>query len=321
MGIPRSIEAMTSSTPPEGGYDPFRDPSREQAAGNGQPAANGHPPAWDPNQGQLAAYKPPPAAQSSPRRKRWSRAGGGAVAAGGAAAKVGVLAKLALAFKSVVILAKFKFAASMLISVVAYAFIFGWWYAVGFVVLLAVHEFGHVLVLRAQGVKATLPTFIPFLGAFVKVQSRQQSVAHEATSALAGPVAGTLGAIAALELSHTFNSPLLRALAYTGFFLNLFNLVPALPFDGGRVAGALHPVLWFVGLGAALVFEFIHPIIILPFILLLGVIEIGRRWRGGRLVDPSYYSIPPGVRVAIGTAYLTVGAVCLWGMDVAYVRR
>jgi hypothetical protein len=59
----------------------------------------------------------------------------------------------------------------------------------------------------------------------------------------------------------------------------------------------------------------------LPFILLLGVLEIGRRWKSGKLIDPSYYAIPPGVRVAIGTAYLSVGAICLWGMDVAYVRR
>jgi Zn-dependent protease len=256
-----------------------------------------------------------------PPRRRWGRAGGGTAAAGGAAAKAGLLTKFFLLFKSVAILAKFKFAASMLVSVVAYAFIFGWWYAVGFVALIAVHEFGHVVVLRMQGVKSTLPTFVPFMGAFVKVKSRQRSVAHEAASALAGPVAGTLGAIATLELSHVFDSQLLRALAYTAFFLNLFNLVPALPLDGGRVAGALHPALWFVGLGGALVFEFIHPSIIVPFILFLGVMEIARRWKSGRLVDPSYYSIPPGVRVAIGSAYLAVGAICLWGMDVAYVRR
>jgi Zn-dependent protease len=303
---------MTENTPP---YDPYHDPSWLRKV----PAVPAPPPAWDPQQGQLASSAPP--APPAAPRKRWGKAGGGAAAAGGVAAKAGLLAKFFLAFKSVAILAKFKFALSMLVSVVAYSFIFGWLFAVGFVILLAVHEFGHVVVLRAQGVKATLPTFVPFMGAFVKVQSRQQSVAHEAASALAGPVAGTLGAIATLELSHVFNSQLLRALAYTAFFLNLFNLLPALPLDGGRVAGALHPVLWFVGLGGALVYEFIHPSIILPFILLLGVLEIGRRWKSGRLVDPSYYAIPKGVRVAIGTAYLSVAAICLWGMDVAYVRR
>jgi Zn-dependent protease len=286
---------MTENTPP---YDPYHDPS------------------WPST--RLPSTAPPSAPAG---RKGWGRVGGGTAAAGGVAAKAGLLAKFFLLFKSIAILAKFKFAASMLVSVVAYAFLFGWWYAVGFVILLAVHEFGHVVVLRAQGVKSTLPTFIPFMGAFVKVQSRQQSVAHEAASALAGPVAGTLGAIATLELSNVFNSQLLRALAYTAFFLNLFNLVPALPLDGGRVAGALHPALWFVGLGAALVFEFIHPNIILPFILLLGVLEIGRRWKRGHLIDPSYYAIAPGVRIVIGTAYLSVAAICLWGMDVAYVRR
>ena len=172
-----------------------------------------------------------------------------------------------------------------------------------------------------MGVKASLPTFVPFMGAFVTAKSPQKSVAHGAASALAGPALGTLGALAAFELSHVFNSPLLRALAYTGFFLNLFNLVPVPPLDGGRVAGALHPAFWIVGLVAAGVFAFLHPSPVLIFILVLGTVELVRRWRTHTWVDASYYATPPSARLAIGTSYATVAVFCLWGMSLAYVPR
>ncbi len=233
--------------------------------------------------GELPGGQPPVPVRQ--KRRRWERAGGTAAAGGGVAAKAGLLTKLFLALKASVVLVKFKFALSMAVSVIAYAFIFGWWYAVGFVALIAVHELGHVVALRFMGIKASLPTFIPFMGAFVTMKSKPKSVAHEAVSALAGPAIGTLGALAAFELSHVFNSPLLRALAYTGFFLNLFNLVPALPLDGGRVAGALHPALWIVGLVAAGVFAVLHPSPVLIFILVLGTVELVRRWRTHKWID------------------------------------
>jgi Zn-dependent protease len=255
------------------------------------------------------------------KRRRWERAGGGVAAGGGAAAKAGLLTKLFLLFKASAVLIKFKFVLSMAVSVIAYAFIFGWWYAVGFVALIAVHELGHLVVLRRMGVRVSMPTFIPFMGAFVKMQSKPRSVAQEAIGALAGPAVGTLGALGAFELSHVFNSPLLRALAYTGFFLNLFNLVPALPLDGGRVAGALHPALWIVGLVGAGIFAILHPSPVLIFILVLGVFELVRRWRTHKWIDAAYYAIAPSTRVGIGTAYAAVAVACLWGMSLAYVPR
>jgi Zn-dependent protease len=265
----------------------------------------------------------PPTSQPPARtkRRRWERAGGGLAAGGGVAAKAGLLTKLLLVLKGSAVLIKFKFVLSMAVSVVAYAFIFGWWYAVGFVALIAIHELGHLVVLRSMGVKVSMPTFIPFMGAFVKMQSKPRSVAQEAIGALAGPAVGTLGALATFELSHVFNSPLLRALAYTGFFLNLFNLVPALPLDGGRVAGALHPALWIVGLVGAGIFAFLHPSPVLILVLLLGLFELARRWRTHKWIDAAYYKIPPSTRVGIGTAYAAVAVMCLWGMSLAYVPR
>ena len=302
---------------------------------------------WAPDSGQLHGWQPtPPPGSARPylyppgesptgqpghpgatggtgrtKRRRWERAGGTVAAGGGIAAKAGLLTKLFFVFKASAVLLKFKFVLSMAVSVVAYAFLFGWWYAVGFVALIAVHEVGHLVVLRSMGVKVSLPTFIPFIGAFVKMESKPKSVAQEAIGALAGPAVGTLGALAVFESSHVFHSQLLRALAYTGFFLNLFNLVPALPLDGGRVAGALHPALWIVGLAGAAVFAFVRPSPILIFILVLGVFELVRRWRTHRWIDAAYYAISPSMRVGIGTAYATVAVVCLWGMSIAYIRR
>jgi Zn-dependent protease len=132
---------------------------------------------------------------------------------------------------------------------------------------------------------------------------------------------GVVGALAALELSHVFDSPLLRALAYAGFFINLFNLFPVLPLDGGRVAGALHPGLWIAGLAAAVVYAIVHPRPIIIFIIVIGAFELVRRWRTHKWVDAAYYAIPPATRVRVGAAYATVAVVCLWGMNLAYVRR
>jgi Zn-dependent protease len=254
-------------------------------------------------------------------KRRWAgRAGGGAVAAGGAAAKSGLLVKLLLGLKGLVLLGKFKFALSMIISIGAYALLWGWRFAVGFVLLIAVHELGHVVVLRAQGMQVSAPMFIPFLGAFVSVRSPQRSVAEEATSAIAGPVVGAAASYAVLEFSRATGSPLLQALAYTGFFLNLFNLLPALPLDGGRVAGALHPAIWAVGMGAAVLFLLWHPSPVLVFVLLFGGIEAVRRWRAHRAGQTgAYYSVPTRTRALIAAAYVAVALFCLWGMNAAYL--
>jgi Zn-dependent protease len=253
----------------------------------------------------------------SRRRKIWTGLGSGAVTAGGLL-KFG--AKLLPLLKSVAVLAKFKTAASMIVSVAVYALFWGWKFALGFVLLLFVHELGHVAVLRAQGVKASAPMFVPLLGAFVKIEGEQRSVTQEATSALAGPVVGVLGSIAVYGAAQSTGSMLLQALAYTGFLLNLFNLLPTLPLDGGRVAGALHPAVWFAGIVGAVVLLFFFPSPILIFILVLGGIEAFHRWRT-RKQRTEYFAVPRNVRLALAAAYVATAAICLIGMDTAYVEH
>src|SRR5207244_2306971 len=130
----------------------------------------------------------------------------------------------------------------------AYASIWGWQFAVGFVVLLFVHEMGHVIQLRREGIAASAPLFIPFMGAVVWAKSLGNDAAAEARVGLAGPVLGSIGSALCLPLYSATGNHLFQALAFTGFFLNLFNLLPVTPLDGGRAFAAMAPWMWWVGL-------------------------------------------------------------------------
>jgi Zn-dependent protease len=211
---------------------------------------------------------------------------------------------------------------SMAVSIAAYATIWGWKFAVGFVLLIFVHEMGHVVVLRARGIRAGWPVFLPFLGAFVSMKSMPQSVYQEAESALAGPIAGTAAALGLGYVAHLDGSGLLRSLAFTGLLLNLFNLLPALPLDGGRVAGALHPVIWLLGLVGLLGVELYRPSPVIPILLILGGVELYRRWRGrDSEASKVYFGLQPGQRVKIGAAYVGLILVIVVGMHMTYAQR
>jgi Zn-dependent protease len=132
----------------------------------------------------------------------------------------------------------FKFF-GIFISVGAYALIWGWKFAVGFVLLILVHEMGHFFEARRQGLEVTLPTFVPFLGAYVLIKNAPLNPWKNALVALAGPSLGSVGAAACWGLGAAMDSDLLRALAYAGFLINLFNLIPVGILDGGAVWRAI----------------------------------------------------------------------------------
>jgi Zn-dependent protease len=136
----------------------------------------------------------------------------------------------------VVALAKFGFIglkfASIFIAVGGYALIWGWRFAVGFVALILMHELGHVIEARRQGLATSLPVFIPFFGAYVR-HTPAADPFRAALVALAGPFWGGIGCGALLVVGRATSSPLVQALAYTGFLLNLINLVPVGFLDGG----------------------------------------------------------------------------------------
>jgi Zn-dependent protease len=280
---------------------------------------------WSPPEPQVTSYRPPsepvvptqrtvPPAQPG-RRHRFSRG-----TATGAAAGAGLLGKVLLSTKALaLVVLHFPTLASMIVSVAAYAYFWGWNFAVGFVLLMFAHEMGHVVVLRRQGIPASAPMFIPFLGAFVRMKGAPRSVADEAVSALAGPAVGVVTSGAVLLVGESYHLPLLIALAYTGCLLNLFNLLPMLPLDGGRVAGALHPAVWFVGLAAVLGLAILHPSIVYLLVIAIGGAELFRRWRSHTAgTDRAYMSIATATRWKIGIGYLLVLVACLAGMAATY---
>jgi Zn-dependent protease len=215
-------------------------------------------------------------------------------------------------------------AGSMLVSVAAYAVIWGWKFAVGFVALLFIHEMGHYIQLRREGVKPSGMVFIPFLGAAVGTRSLGGSALAEARVGLAGPILGSLATAALLPIAATTDSDFWRALAFTGFFLNLFNLLPVVPLDGGRAMAAMAPWMWFLGLAAMLTLVFIAPNPILLLIVLLGGFETYRRWKDRRKPldgNAEYYKVAPRHRLAVGAVYVGLVVLLALGMDATHVVR
>jgi Zn-dependent protease len=233
-----------------------------------------------------------------------------------------LLWKLKFVFVAVFKFKIFTVAGSMLVSIAAYALLWGWKFAVGFVLLLLVHELGHALEAKRQGIPVSAPLFIPFLGAVIAMKQMPHDVWREAQIAIAGPILGSAGCAVTWALGEWLDSDLLIALAFTGFFLNLFNLAPISPLDGGRIVAAIHPGLWAIGIVilGALVFIWPNPILIL--ILVIGVFEVWRRWQERK--DPAhaeYYRISPGRRVAAAAGYVILAALLAIAMDVTHVPR
>ena len=210
--------------------------------------------------------------------------------------------------------------ASMLVSIAAYTWIWGLPFAIGFVLLIFVHELGHVLELRRQGVPASAPLFIPFLGAVIGMKELPDDAWKEARVALAGPILGSVGAAVCWIAAESTGSELLMGLAFVGFFLNLFNLVPIVPLDGGRAVGALHPVFWFVGLLMMVALLVLRPNPILILIVVLGGLDLWRRWRE-RGEAEHYYKVSAQRRLAVGVVYLGLVAVLALAMSATYVER
>jgi Zn-dependent protease len=276
----------------------------------GRPAT---PPVDDP-------FAQPPTGISSAARNLRKRIGGVLAALVALGAKFWAVIKGGL-----LLLPKVKLlttAGTALVSVVAYSLFWGFPFAIGFVVLLFVHEMGHVIQLRREGLKATAPMFIPFLGAVVMAKSLGENALAEARVGLAGPVLGTIGAGVCLAIAEAVNSDLLRALAYIGFFLNLINLIPLVPFDGGRAMAAMAPALWFVGLGAMVALLLLTGNPFLLIFVLFGGMETWRRWklRGTRsLEQAAYYRVSPRNRLLVGAVYLGLIAVLVLGMHEAQI--
>ena len=213
---------------------------------------------------------------------------------------------------------------SMIVSVGAYSLIWGLPFAAGFVALLFIHEMGHYVQLRREGVKPSGMLFIPFLGAVVGARSLGGSAIAEARVGLAGPVVGSLASAALIPVAAATGNPMWQALAFTGFFLNLFNLLPVVPLDGGRAMAAMSPWMWLLGLGALVVLAFSFPNPVVFLILIFGALETWRRFKSRRAGDEGnadYYRVRPAHRAAVAAVYLGLVAALIVGMDATFIDR
>jgi Zn-dependent protease len=264
--------------------------------------------------------QPEPPAPAGEQRPPWRRVLGVLAALGLLLLKFGAKLKALL-----LLLPKLKIfttSATMLVSVAAYALIWGWRFAIGFVLLLLVHELGHVIQLRREGIRAGAPMFIPFLGALVAMKELPKDAAAEARVGLAGPVLGSLGALAPLALYALTGDELFKALAFVGFLLNLFNLLPVLPLDGGRAMAALSPWMWFVGYGLLVAATIAFPNPVMLLVLLFGGLETWRRWRARKSPESrEFHRVRPSTRAAVAAVYLGLAAALAVGMDATFVER
>jgi Zn-dependent protease len=240
------------------------------------------------------------------------------------AAVIALLAKL----KAILLfLPKIKLlvtAGTAVASVGAYALIWGFPFAAGFVVLIFIHEMGHVIALRREGIKASAPMFIPFMGAVITARSLGDNALAEARVGLAGPILGSIAAAAVAILGLATHTSLLEALGYTGLFLNLFNLLPVVPLDGGRAMAAMAPWMWFLGFGVMVFLDFYTPNPILLIITLVAGFELYRRWERRRIPTPAqtaYYRVSPRNRLLVASVYIGLIVALAVGMHFTYLHR
>jgi Zn-dependent protease len=259
---------------------------------------------------RTATSEPTPYPGEQPKKKK--RRGLWGVIAG-----IGVVL---LKFKSILIALKMgKFATtiiSMFVMVWVYATQFGWLYAVGFVLLIAVHEGGHYFVAQRVGLKVSMPIFIPFVGAFISMKQQPTNARTEAIVAAGGPVIGSIGAFACLAAGVFFNSNLLLALAYTGCLINLFNLIPVHPLDGGRIVTAISPLMWLVGIPVLIIVSVKYPNPITIIMLILGAFQAYRIWRSP---DKSYFAVSRRTRISFAVLYF--GLMIVLGMVMAWIHN
>lgn len=226
-----------------------------------------------------------------------------------------VLSKLKFIF---ILLKLGKFAStigSMLFMIVIYAQIYGWAFGAGFVVLLLIHEMGHYMTAKAIKLDVSLPIFIPFVGAAIRMREEPKDAVIEAKLAMGGPLIGSLGALICFIIGFLLKQDVFVALAYTGFMINLFNLIPLHPLDGGRIVSAISPKLWLMGIpiGVIALFKAFNPIIVL--LLILGVIKVVEQYRNP---DKQYYKVKTSTRWIFALSYF--GLMLVLGIAITYVH-
>lgn len=256
----------------------------------------------------LPPSEPPP---SQNRFKKWL-------------APLAVVGVLLWKFKSLLVsLLKFgkfipamlKTGGTMFLSIWVYAVFWGWKFAVGFVLLLFVHECGHLIVARRFGLNVSAPMFIPFVGALILLRDAPRNAWVESSVGIGGPILGSLGAVACYAIYLATGQLLFAALAYTGFFLNLFNLAPIGFLDGGRIVTAISPWLWIVGAVTLIALLFYRFNILVLVILLMSLPRLWTLFRKKSDEEKRFFEIAAWQRAVMSVLYFGLIAALVYGMS------
>jgi Zn-dependent protease len=213
-----------------------------------------------------------------------------------------------------------KTGGSMLVTIGIYATVWGWKFAVGFVVLIFLHECGHLIIAKKFGLKVSAPMFIPFVGAFILLKEAPRNAWMEACVGIGGPMFGSLAALLCHALGMHFGWPLFIALAYMGYFLNLFNLAPVGMLDGGRIVTALSPWLWLPGFALLLALGLTHPNFIIWILLVMSLPRIFSLFRKRSDEEQRYFEVAPVQRWTMGGMYFGLIAALVLLMYVSQVE-
>jgi Zn-dependent protease len=236
-----------------------------------------------------------------------------------------ILAAGAFLAKFGAVLLKLKalvFLGSAAVSVLAYAQLWGWKFGLGFVLMLLVHELGHVIALRVRGIRNSALVFVPLLGAFTSWRPTARSPYQEAETALAGPVLGAAGALAVGYVGYFQHSALLQALAFLGLLVNLFNLAPVPMLDGGRLTHLLHPSIWILAIAGLVGWELYRPGFLVLVLAVLAAYQFIHqiRDRDGSFAANSAL-VTRAERTRVSAVYLVTVVAILVGMHATYAER
>lgn len=200
---------------------------------------------------------------------------------------------------------------SMLVSLWVYALSFGWKFAAGFLALLFAHEMGHYVAARQRGLDVGAPTFIPFVGAWIEMKEMPHDAETEAYVGFGGPFVGTLAALVCYWAARATDSSIVLAIAYSGFMLNLFNLIPISPLDGGRITAVLSPRVWLFGVPVLIAWFFWRPSPMLLVVVVLAIPQLVKavKYRADAQ-DAFYYRVSTESKLTYAIYYLGLTGFC-----------
>lgn len=213
---------------------------------------------------------------------------------------------------------------SIFVSLGAYALVYGWKFAAALVYLIYIHEMGHLLAAKRKGIKTSSAIFIPFVGALIALKEEPKNANQEAYLAFGGPLLGTVAFLPAIPLFLVTENPFWLLVITLGAMINLFNLMPVHPLDGGRIVGVISAKLWVVGIIGMVVYMFFRPNPLLILFLILGISKWWNEFRSeitinqrDSVIESNQFGIEQLEEFAAATEEEKIRLFNIWNMELS----